>query len=69
MLNQLIDMHIDELNISFEKNKGKLNDKQIQRLEKFLDMLNDYDTKFTDGTQRIYSNYKAYKIIRLVRKK
>ena len=62
MLNQLIDMHIDELNMSFEKNKGKLNEKQIQRLEKFLDMLNDDDTKYTDGSQRIYSNYKAYKI-------
>ena len=47
MLNQLIDMHVDEINISFEKNKGKLNEKQIERLEKFLDMLNDEDTKLT----------------------
>lgn len=62
MLNQLIDMHIDEINMSFEKNKGKLNEKQIERLEKFLDMLNDDDTKYKDGSQRIYSNYKAYKI-------
>jgi hypothetical protein len=62
MLNQLIDMHVDEINISFEKNKGKLNEKQIERLEKFLDMLNDEDTKYKDGTQRIFSNYKAYKI-------
>jgi hypothetical protein len=62
MLNKLIDMHVDEINISFEKNKGKLNEKQIERLEKFLDMLNDEDTKYKDGTQRIFSNYKAYKI-------
>ena len=62
MLNQLIDMHVDEINISFEKNKGKLNEKQIERLEKFIDMLNDEDTKYKDGTQRIFSNYKAYKI-------
>ena len=62
MLNQLIDMHVDEINISFEKNKGKLNEKQIERLEKFLDILNDEDTKYKDGTQRIFSNYKAYKI-------
>ena len=31
MLNQLVDMHIDEINVSFEKNKGKSDTKQIQR--------------------------------------
>ena len=56
MLNDLVNMHI------VEKNKGKLDKQQIQRLEKFLDMLNDDDTKYTDDSQRIYSNYKAYKI-------
>lgn len=62
MLNELVNMHIDEINISFEKNKGKLDKHQIQRLEKFLDMLNDDNTKYTDDTQRIFTNYKAYKI-------
>jgi hypothetical protein len=63
MLTQLIDMHIDEINISFEKNKGKLREKYVDRLEKFLSDLNNSYTKFVDeSNQRTYPNYKAYKI-------
>jgi hypothetical protein len=63
MLTQLIDMHIDEINISFEKNKCKLRDKYVDRLEKFLSDLNNSHTKFVDeSNQRTYPNYKAYKI-------
>ena len=63
MLNELIDTHVKEINLSLEKNKNKLNEKYVNRLEKFLDMLNDDDTKFTDqDNQRIYPSYKAYKI-------
>ena len=63
MLNELIDSHIKEINLSLEKNKNKLNEKYVIRLEKFLDMLNDNDTKFTDqDNQRIYPSYKAYKL-------
>ena len=63
MLNDLIDIHVNEINLSLEKNKNKLNEKYVIRLEKFLDMLNDDDTKFTDqDNQRIYTSYKAYKI-------
>jgi hypothetical protein len=63
MLNELIDTHIKEINLSLEKNKNKLNEKYVNRLEKFLDMLNDDNTKFTDeDNQRTYNNYKAYKI-------
>jgi hypothetical protein len=63
MLNELIDSHIKEINLSLEKHKNNLNDKYVNRLEKFLDMLNDDDTKFTDqNNQRTYPSYKAYKI-------
>jgi hypothetical protein len=63
MLNELIDTHVKEINLSLEKNKNKLNEKYVIRLEKFLDMLNDDDTKFTDqDNQRIYPSYKAYKL-------
>jgi len=63
MLTQLIDMHIDEINISFEKNKDKLREKYIDRLEKFLSDLNNSYTKYIDeSNQRTYPNYKAYKI-------
>jgi hypothetical protein len=57
MLNELIDMHILEINISYEKNENKLTAKQIERLEKIFDILNDNNIKYTDN-----SNYKAYKI-------
>ena len=63
MLNDLIDTHVNELNLSLEKNKNKLNNKYVTKLEKFLDMLNDDDTKFTDqDNQRIYPSYKVYKM-------
>ena len=62
MIHELIDIHTKEINLSLEKNKNKLNEKYVIRLEKFLDMLNDDDTQFTDNdNQRIYSSYKAYK--------
>ena len=63
MVNELIDSHIKEINLSLEKHKNNLNEKYVTRLEKFLDMLNDDDTKFTDqNNQRTYPSYKAYKI-------
>ena len=63
MVNELIDSHIKEINLSLEKHKNKLNEKYVTRLEKFLDMLNDDDTKFTDqNNQRTFPSYKAYKM-------
>ena len=63
MINELIDSHIKEINLSLEKHKNNLNQKYVSRLEKFLDMLNDDDTKFTDqNNHRTYSSYKAYKM-------
>jgi hypothetical protein len=63
ILNELIDIHTKEINFSLDKNKCDMNQKYVGRLEKFLDMLNDDDTKFTDKeTKRTYPSYKAYKI-------
>ena len=63
MLTELIDNHVKEINFSLEKNKNKLNERYVIRLEKFLDMLNDNNTKFTDqDNKRIYPSYKAYKL-------
>ena len=63
ILNELIDTHVKEINLSLEKNKNKLNEKYVVRLEKFLDMLNDDDTKFTDhNNKKTYTSYKAYKM-------
>jgi hypothetical protein len=62
IIHELIDIHTKEINLSLEKNKNKLNEKYVNRLEKFLDMLNDDETQFTDNdNERIYPSYKAYK--------
>ena len=62
MIHELIDIHTKEINLSLEKNKNKLNEKYVSRLEKFLDMLNDDITEFIDNdNQRTYPSYKAYK--------
>jgi hypothetical protein len=63
MLNELIDIHSNEINISLEKYRNKLNEGVITRLEKFLEKLNDNYTKITDyDSDKTFSNYKAYKI-------
>ena len=57
MINDLIDLHMNEINLSLEKNKNKL------KIEDFLNKLNDENTKFTDyENHRVYTSYKAYKI-------
>ena len=63
MLNELIDIHKKEINLSFEKNKNKLNETYVTCLEKFLDLLNNDCKQFTDKhNNKIYPCYKAYKI-------
>ena len=63
MLNELIDIHVNEINLSLEKNKNKINEYYVNKIEEFLNKLNDDNTKFTDhNNNRTYNNYKAYKI-------
>ena len=63
MLTDLIDSHVKRNKLIIGKNKNKLNEKYVIRLEKFLDMLNDDDAKFTDQDNLwIYPSYKAYKL-------
>jgi hypothetical protein len=63
MLNELVDIHINEINLSLEKHRKKLDERVIDTLEKFLNKLNDEYTKMTDyNTDKTYTNYKAYKI-------
>ena len=62
MLNSLIDTHHNEINISLEKYRKKLSSDIVERLENFLERLND-KTKFKDRqNNKNYSNYKAYKV-------
>jgi len=63
MLNEIMDTHITEINLSYEKMKDKLIPKHADRIQKFLEKLNDIDTKYKDpDNDRVYSNYKAYKM-------
>ncbi len=63
MINELIDNHINEINLSYEKMKNKIVPKHADRIERFLEKLNDVDTKYVDPENaRVYSNYKAYKM-------
>jgi hypothetical protein len=63
MLNELIDTHINEINLSYDKMKNKIIPKHADRIENFLQKLNDIDTKYKDPeNDRVYSNYKAYKM-------
>jgi hypothetical protein len=63
VLSNLVDLHQNEINISLEKHKKKLNFNVARRLEDFLDKLNDENRKFKDvENNKIYNNYKAYKI-------
>jgi len=47
MLNELIDSHVNEINLSLEKNKNKINEYYVNKIEEFLNKLNDDNTKFT----------------------
>ena len=63
MLNELMNSHITEINLSYEKMKDKIIPKHANRIEKFLEKLNDIETKYKDpDNDRVYSNYKAYKM-------
>ena len=63
MLNEIMDTHITEINLSYEKMKDKIIPKHADRIQKFLEKLNDIDTKYKDpDNDRVYSNYKAYKM-------
>jgi hypothetical protein len=63
MLNELVDVHTIEINLSLEKYRKKLDLSVIDILEKFLNKLNDQYTKKIDyDTDKTYPNYKAYKI-------
>ena len=62
MLTELLDTHIYELNLSFEKHQKSLTSKQIKKLEDFLSMLNNDTKKYTDqSTNKTYPCYRAYK--------
>jgi transposase-like protein len=62
MLNDLIDQHTNEINISLEKNKNKITQQTIEIIENLIDKLNNNENKFIDNNNnKTFDTYKAYK--------
>ncbi len=62
VLTDLIDMHMIEINLSLEKQRGKLKEYQVKNLEDFIESLNNTTKTFHDENEnKTYPSYKAYK--------
>ena len=58
ILCELVDNHINEIELSLDKYKNKLPEKVVNKLKTFLDMLNNSNQKFVDeANTKTYPNY------------
>jgi hypothetical protein len=65
-LNELFNLHKDNLELYLED--AKIDDKKLTKINKFLEALNDNETKFNDyENNKVYPNYKAYKLNKIKR--
>ena len=63
VLNELVDNHFDNIELSVEEYKDKLNSKTIDVLDKFIEKINDEDEEFTDMEHnKTYPSYKNFKV-------
>jgi hypothetical protein len=62
-LNELIDIHTENIEVSLTNYREKLPSKTVEILEKLLEKIRDDNTPFVDGVnEKNYKNYKSYKI-------
>ena len=63
-ITELIDNHIDSIEISLEEYKEKLNPKVVQKLEELIEKINDDYTEMIveNNNNKKFQNYKLYKI-------
>jgi uncharacterized membrane protein YgaE (UPF0421/DUF939 family) len=62
-LNELVDQHSTELELSMERLEKELSKQVRQKLKELINKLNDDSTKYNDpNNDKKYLNYKAYKI-------
>jgi hypothetical protein len=61
IISDMIDNYADEIELSFDEMKTKMSEFRSNRLQAFLDLIND-DGKFTDSNNNMHHSYKAYKI-------
>jgi len=63
LLNELVDTHIEEIRSSFEKNKKKMKESVVKRLERLFELMDDEKTKFkANDTSRVFPNFREFKI-------
>jgi hypothetical protein len=63
VISELIDQHMNNIEVSLEDYKDKLPEKTACILDKLLEKLQDEETKITDEcNNKEYKNYKLYKI-------
>lgn len=62
MLDELIDIHTENIEVTFDNYKDKLNEKTVGILENFLGKINDDKTPVVaEDEGKKFKNYKAYK--------
>ena len=61
IVSEMIDNYADEIEISLDEYKETIPEYKINRLQKFLDLLNN-DDKYIDKHHTTHPNYKAYKM-------
>jgi hypothetical protein len=63
VISELIDQHMNNIEVSLEDYKDKLPEKTVHILDKLLEKLQDEQTKITDkNNNKEYKNYRLYKI-------
>ena len=60
LIDELIDNHKDQIEVSYEEYKYKLREYTQKRLEVFLEEINN-DNIFKDKFNKLYKNFKYYK--------
>ena len=62
VISDLIDQHINNIEVSLENYKNKLPEKTANIIDKLLQKLEDDETKITDeNNNKEYKNFKSYK--------
>lgn len=66
VLNEIIDNHLDNIELSLEEYKTKISNNTYEILHKFIEMMNDDETElYVDEHKKKYSNFKEYKLNQL----
>jgi hypothetical protein len=62
LIDELIDNHKDQIEVSYEEYKDKMREYTQKRLEAFFNDINNESRPYKDKFNKPYKNYKFYKI-------